>query len=126
RGQRLGAALEVDGLDLDARLLELAELLREHGRQVAQAAGTADRQRDLGGACGARRQHDGRERRQQRMGESTDHGFPPNLCTGWLAASLGYWPAQAKCSAGRIAGNIRMAAFCGWTAWRRPILIPQV
>ncbi len=35
--ERLRAALEVDDLDIDAGLLEFAELLGQHGRQIAQA-----------------------------------------------------------------------------------------
>ena len=46
RRERLRTALEVDELDLDAGLFVFAELLREHGRQIAEAAGAPDRDLD--------------------------------------------------------------------------------
>ena len=47
RGERLRAALEIDQFDLDAGLFVFAELLGQHGRQIAQAARPADRDGDL-------------------------------------------------------------------------------
>ena len=47
RGERLRAALEIDQFDLDAGLFVFAELLGQHGRQIAQAARAADRDGDL-------------------------------------------------------------------------------
>ena len=63
-GERLRAALEVDHLDLDAGLLEFAELLGQHGRQIAQAGRAADGERDLGlrQSASARHQDQSRER----------------------------------------------------------------
>ncbi len=68
RLERLRATLEVDQFDIDAGLLVLAELLGQHGRQVAQAARTADRDRDLG--LGLRNRDAG----QQRQRAERDNG----------------------------------------------------
>ena len=62
RGQRLRAALEIDQFDLDAGLFVFAELLGQHGRQVAQAARAADRDGDL-------RLRDGRARHQRQRAQ---------------------------------------------------------
>ena len=47
RGQRLRAALEADEFDVEAGLVVFAELLGQHGGQVAEAAGAADRDAHL-------------------------------------------------------------------------------
>ena len=47
RLQRVRAALEVDQFDVEAGLVVFAELLGQHGRQIAQAGAAADRDRDL-------------------------------------------------------------------------------
>ena len=65
RLERFRAALEVDDLDVEAGLLELAELVGEDGRQIAEAAAAADGERDLG-----LRQR--QARRQQQGGERND------------------------------------------------------
>ena len=69
--ERFRAALEVDHLDLDAGLLEFAELLGQHGRQIAQAAAAADGERDLG-------LREREARRQNKRGER--NAQPANKC----------------------------------------------
>jgi hypothetical protein len=59
--ERVRAAFQVDQIDGKARLLELAELLGEHGRQIAQAGATADGDRDLGLRRRERRRQDQHE-----------------------------------------------------------------
>ena len=46
-GERLRAALEIHHLDSDAGLVVFAEVLCQHRRQVAEASGAADGDRDL-------------------------------------------------------------------------------
>ncbi len=64
RGERLRAALEVDQLDLDAGLFVFAELLGQHGGQIAEAGGAADRDGDLLRDCRAGHQRQRAKRRQ--------------------------------------------------------------
>ena len=47
RLERHRAALELDYVDIDTGLFEFAELVRQHGRQVAQAARATDGERDF-------------------------------------------------------------------------------
>jgi len=73
RGERLGAALKVDEFDIQSGVLVFAELFGKHRRQITQASGPADRDRDL------RRRHAGCQRkRAERDGragnEYRDHG----------------------------------------------------
>ncbi len=64
--QRVRSALEIDQLDVEPGLVELAELFCEHGRQIAQAGAAPDRDGDLA----LRRSETGRQReRQQRAGQ---------------------------------------------------------
>ena len=69
--ERFRAALEVDDVDVDARLFEFAELLGEHRRQIAQAAAATDRERDL-------RLREREAARQHKRGEHRDK--PPENC----------------------------------------------
>ena len=66
RGERLRAALEIDHLDIDAGLFVFAELLGQHGRQVAQAARAADRDGDLRSARAASARHQRQRARAKR------------------------------------------------------------
>ena len=73
--QRVRAALEVDQFDGQPGLFVFAELLGQHGRQIAQAGAAADRDRDLALRCGKSR---GQRQRQQRAGQPAEqfpHGF---------------------------------------------------
>ena len=83
--ERLRAALEVDHLDIDAGLLELAELLGEHGRQIAQAAGAADGERDLG-------LREREARRQQQRGERSNE--PPDEIAGMNSSLVCFRPLR--------------------------------
>ena len=47
RLERFRAALEVDDVDIHAGLFVFAELLGQHGRQIAEAGAAADRERHL-------------------------------------------------------------------------------
>ena len=69
--ERIGAALEIDQFDGKAGLVEFAELLGQHGRQIAQAGAAADRDRDLA----LRRGKIGQSaaQRQQRRGKPAKH-----------------------------------------------------
>ena len=79
--ERIRTALEVDQFDGKAGLVVFAELLGQHGRQIAQAGAAADRDGDLALRCGKT----GRQRqRQQRPGQPANkllHGF-----LQWLSA----------------------------------------
>ncbi len=77
RGERLRAALEVDQFDVEPGLLVLAELLGEHRRQVAQAAGAADRNRHLGLRERATRGEHQRAKRDEQPPDNTHHEFLP-------------------------------------------------
>ena len=73
--ERIRTALEVDQFDIEAGLVEFAELLGQHGRQVAQAGAAADRDRDLALRCGKTLTQ---RQRQQRSGQPAKqflHGF---------------------------------------------------
>jgi hypothetical protein len=64
--ERIGAALQIDQIDGKAGALEFAKLQGQHGRQIAQAAGAPDRDRDLALCC---RQIGRQHQRQQRRGK---------------------------------------------------------
>jgi hypothetical protein len=73
--QRVRAALEVDQLDGKPRLFVFAELLGQHGGQIAQAGAAADRDRNLALRCDKSR---GQCQCQQRSGQPAEqflHGF---------------------------------------------------
>jgi hypothetical protein len=76
RGERLGAAFEINEFDLHAGLFVFAELLGKHGRQIAQTDGPADRNGDLCGCCaGCERQHS--KRRTDASKQFRNHWAPP-------------------------------------------------
>ncbi len=80
--QRIRAALEVDQADIEARLLELAELPGQHCRQIAEAGASADRDRDL--ACGLR-QRRGQHQREQGAGKLADQVLHGGSSVQWAA-----------------------------------------
>ena len=75
RLERVRAALQIHQFDGKPRLVVLAELFGQHGRQITKAGAAADRDGDLG----LRHRETGRQhQRQQRRGHSAKnrpHGF---------------------------------------------------
>ena len=70
--ERIRAALQVDQFDGKPGLVVFAELLGQHGRQVAQAGAAADRDGDFG----LRRRRSGhQQQRQNRRGRSAKNRF---------------------------------------------------
>ena len=85
--ERVRAALQVDQFDGKAGLVEFAELLGQHRRQIAQAGAAPDRDRDLALRCGKTgRQH----QRQQRPGK------PAKNRSSWFPPSVGGTIKQAR------------------------------
>ena len=84
RLERVGATLQIDQIDGKAGLVELAEFLGQHGRQIAQAGAAPDRDGDLalgGGETG------GQQQRQQGRGQPAKHRFHGFLRSiHWLGA----------------------------------------
>ena len=77
--QRVRTALEVDQFDGQPRLFVFAELLGQHGRQIAQAGAAADRDRDLALRCGKTRRQRQRQQRSGQPAEQFLHGFLHSL-----------------------------------------------
>src|SRR5205823_9509831 len=79
---RLRATLEIDELDVEPGLLVFADLVREHGRQIAQAAGPADRDADVLQSVFRRgRAAQQRERAEQRR-SCSQQSRCPSSCFG--------------------------------------------
>ena len=79
--ERVRAALQIDQFDLKARFVELAELLGEHGRQIAQAGAAPDRDGDLALRC-SRNGH--QHKCKQRRGKSAKYRLHDFLrALGW-------------------------------------------
>ena len=75
--ERIRAALEIDQFDGKAGLVEFAELLGQHGRQIAQAGAAADRDGDLALRRGETGHQQPAPTASRRACQASSSWFPP-------------------------------------------------